>query len=472
MGTTYGITSTGNLNLNAASGSSIIVGSGISTTGTLTMGTTYGITSTGNLNLGAASGSSIVVGSTLSMGSNNVSTAGTLTMGTTYGITSTGNLNLNAASGSAIVMGSTLNMGSNTINTSFTPASDTNVVTKIYADTYELNGLYLNPSSTSTATLALGGQGIMTPGTPVQTTSIFSSALIPTTTGTTLFSFKFTNTSSYLLKKSNVYIYMGATGTNTLTYTCSLNLATSGIILGTGSTTSITLTGTTAPFTSSIPISSTYYITDSIILTVKGNSNVSNSTLVIPQNPTPYIYFKVDETVYPSLTPIGTILPYAGIRNPFGYVWCDGTTYNSSGIFADLFNVISTYYGGTSPNFNVPDLRGRFIAGSTTTTLLKALDSGINCMGGSSSISTSNMPSHNHSVTLSYSNSTSFGGGVISTAYDILTGYATDNGYSGGGSKTGVIGVQASNLSVSTGTAGSGTAYYQPHLSVNYVIKY
>jgi microcystin-dependent protein len=65
--------------------------------------------------------------------------------------------------------------------------------------------------------------------------------------------------------------------------------------------------------------------------------------------------------------PIGTILPFAGINVPYGYLLCDGSEVERVK-FTDLFDVISTTYNGTSPlsgvgTFRLPDLRGRFPLG-------------------------------------------------------------------------------------------------------------
>jgi len=65
--------------------------------------------------------------------------------------------------------------------------------------------------------------------------------------------------------------------------------------------------------------------------------------------------------------PIGTILPFAGINVPYGYLLCDGSEVERVK-FTDLFDIISTTYNGTSPlsgvgTFRLPDLRGRFPLG-------------------------------------------------------------------------------------------------------------
>jgi hypothetical protein len=58
----------------------------------------------------------------------------------------------------------------------------------------------------------------------------------------------------------------------------------------------------------------------------------------------------------------GTVAAFAGASAPTGTVLCDGSSYSTTGIYANLFAVIGYTYGGSGGSFNVPDLRGRVIA--------------------------------------------------------------------------------------------------------------
>lgn len=60
--------------------------------------------------------------------------------------------------------------------------------------------------------------------------------------------------------------------------------------------------------------------------------------------------------------PTGTVKLFAGSAAPTGYVLCFGQSLSTTA-FPDLFAVIGYTYGGSGPNFNVPDLRGRVIFG-------------------------------------------------------------------------------------------------------------
>ena len=67
------------------------------------------------------------------------------------------------------------------------------------------------------------------------------------------------------------------------------------------------------------------------------------------------------------LVPTGVIFPYGGVSAPTGWVACDGMVYNASvnPQYAPLYTVIGNAFGGTNnTNFQVPDLRGRFIRGT------------------------------------------------------------------------------------------------------------
>ena len=65
--------------------------------------------------------------------------------------------------------------------------------------------------------------------------------------------------------------------------------------------------------------------------------------------------------------PIGSILPYAGITAPDGYLFCDGSEIERAK-FSDLFDIIGVTYNGAAAlvgvnTFKLPDLRGRFALG-------------------------------------------------------------------------------------------------------------
>ena len=62
-----------------------------------------------------------------------------------------------------------------------------------------------------------------------------------------------------------------------------------------------------------------------------------------------------------SLVPSGSILSFAGLDVPSGWLLCDGSTYSIS-LYPELYSTIGNTYGGIAGvNFKVPDLTGKFI---------------------------------------------------------------------------------------------------------------
>ncbi len=64
-----------------------------------------------------------------------------------------------------------------------------------------------------------------------------------------------------------------------------------------------------------------------------------------------------------SAVPVGTIMAYGGTTVPAGYLACNGSSV-SNATYPALFAAIGTSWGGNgAPDFNLPDLRGRFPRG-------------------------------------------------------------------------------------------------------------
>lgn len=99
--------------------------------------------------------------------------------------------------------------------------------------------------------------------------------------------------------------------------------------------------------------------------------------------------------------PVATILPFAGMSAPDGFMLCDGAELLASEN-VDLFSAIGTTYGeGEAPgSFKLPDLRGRAPIGAGQGDGLTD-----RAMGGSGGAEThqltvDEMPSHNHNNAL------------------------------------------------------------------------
>jgi microcystin-dependent protein len=105
-----------------------------------------------------------------------------------------------------------------------------------------------------------------------------------------------------------------------------------------------------------------------------------------------------------SLYPAGIIMPYAGAAPlPFqGWLLCDGASYATSAQPA-LFAVIGYTYGGGAGSFNVPDLRGRVVAGvdAGAGRLGASMPGTLAASGGAEGVTltTTTMAPHAHSIT-------------------------------------------------------------------------
>jgi microcystin-dependent protein len=141
--------------------------------------------------------------------------------------------------------------------------------------------------------------------------------------------------------------------------------------------------------------------------------------------------------------PVGVVNPFAGSTAPSGWLLCFGQAVSRSQ-YPALFATISTTYGtgDGSTTFNVPDLRGRVVAGVdnmggtaasrlTSTTITGGGDAPGE-VGGSQThtLTTAQIPSHNHSVP--YGGSGNGAGGIGQIRLNPFEGN-TNSGSTGGG---------------------------------------
>ncbi len=108
---------------------------------------------------------------------------------------------------------------------------------------------------------------------------------------------------------------------------------------------------------------------------------------------------RVQTDSYPS---IGTIICWAGqnvnLLND-KYLICDGTSKNKN-TYPELFNVIGYRYGGSDPNFNLPDYTNKYAPGSQNVQNLD-LDGESGASGGDSIMSNHHFPHSHSSVSVS-----------------------------------------------------------------------
>jgi len=66
---------------------------------------------------------------------------------------------------------------------------------------------------------------------------------------------------------------------------------------------------------------------------------------------------------YAPSVPVGTIITYAAVTRPEGWLYCNGQAFNKTA-YPELFGIIGCSFGcPDSSTFNVPDLRGEFVRG-------------------------------------------------------------------------------------------------------------
>jgi len=173
--------------------------------------------------------------------------------------------------------------------------------------------------------------------------------------------------------------------------------------------------------------------------------------------------------------PSGIVSPYAGATAPSGWLLCYGQTIGNTGSGADLedagyetlFDIVKSAYGNSGSEIfangdivNLPDLRGRVIAGQDgmggfSANRLTNQSGGLNgdtlgATGGSEThaLTVSEMPAHSHNV-FAYHDTTNGGSNIRNTAST------------------------QSQISESTSVAGGNTPHnnIQPTIILNYIIK-
>jgi microcystin-dependent protein len=157
--------------------------------------------------------------------------------------------------------------------------------------------------------------------------------------------------------------------------------------------------------------------------------------------------------------PSGMVVPYAGATEPTGWLFCYGQAVSRS-TYAGLFTAISTTYGtgDGSTTFNLPDLRGRVVAGqddmggssaNRLTNQTGGLDGDtLGATGGAEThtLTIAQMPAHTHTMD------------IQATNLDDLQS-PTQNMIAGGSTATSSTGGDGAHNNV------------QPTIILNYIIK-
>ena len=150
------------------------------------------------------------------------------------------------------------------------------------------------------------------------------------------------------------------------------------------------------------------------------------------------------------VTPAGVIAAFAGATAPTGWLLCDGKEYDRR-TYPELARVF-----GNGFRFRVPDLRGRFVLGASSTHPAGE-------QGGEEkhTMTTAEMPRHQHQIG---GESTRWGGGAGI--------YQTD--FSGGGRWTGISSFGAGYLDRAVAQVTGGSQPFNimpPYVSMNFIIK-
>lgn len=186
---------------------------------------------------------------------------------------------------------------------------------------------------------------------------------------------------------------------------------------------------------------------------------------------------KLAAAVQALLVPSGAVAPFAGTSEPTGWLFCYGQAVSRT-TYAALFAAIGTTYGSGdgSTTFNLPDLRGRVIAGQddmggSSANRLTGLSGGVDgdvlgAAGGSEThtLTEAQLAAHRHFAIVNASNTGITLASTNSTARSRTSGGDSNYALDGGASEA-TIG--------RTSSTGSGSAHnnVQPTIILNYIIK-
>jgi microcystin-dependent protein len=184
-----------------------------------------------------------------------------------------------------------------------------------------------------------------------------------------------------------------------------------------------------------------------------------------------------------ALIPTGTILAFGGSSAPSGFVLATGQAISRT-TFANLFAVFGTTYGSGdgSTTFNVPDLRGRFIAGfdsaNSSGRLTKSTTQGVSAStlgntGGEQAhtMASGELVAHSHPVTITdpgHGHTTNTA--ASSNAIGGTTIFSTSTSPT---SSQNNVPANTTGISATTSNTGGGSAFnvVAPSIVLNFIIK-
>lgn len=180
--------------------------------------------------------------------------------------------------------------------------------------------------------------------------------------------------------------------------------------------------------------------------------------------------------------PVGSMMDWPAASPPTGWLICAGQSLSRTA-YPDLFAVIGTTFGASSASvFNLPDLRGRVVAGLDVDSggyadrLTSPNSRTLGAAGGAQTVTLTEteMPAHTHTLsgTTSSAGAHTHSVNVADTLQTVSTagvGSVPDNG----GGSTGSAGAHTHTLSGTAVSAGGGQAHanVQPTITLSKIIK-
>ena len=207
-------------------------------------------------------------------------------------------------------------------------------------------------------------------------------------------------------------------------------------------------------------------------------------------------YSELDDNFSFVQLPVGCVLPYAGSSAPTNFLLCYGQAVSRT-TYADLFAAIGTTFGAGdgATTFNLPDLRGRMVAGQdnmggsaanrVTNAVSGITGTTLGSAGGSQSLqththtaSTSTAGSHAHTANVTdpghvhSENSVGVAGGVSVTGGATPIGGFTSTGSATTGITVSVVANGDHTHTVTVNNEGAGTSQNMPPtIILTYIIR-
>ena len=184
-----------------------------------------------------------------------------------------------------------------------------------------------------------------------------------------------------------------------------------------------------------------------------------------------------------SLLPVASVIPYAGVSAPTGYLLCDGTAVSRT-TYADLFSALSTTYGAGdgSTTFNLPDLRGRAPIGpNSDSTAANTATRSVGTKGGDTRMQTHTHVQNAHTHTQDAHGHALGGGQSFGVNFGANSGGAATFGLNAGIINTGTyqgpysaLNTTATNQNTTATNQNAGFGLSEnmpPFVVLNYIIK-